>query len=118
MTIDELRARIDLIDEQLVALLNVRAACAIEIGRLKRDRALPVRQPAREADVKRHARMVSERRGGPLGGDAVVRLFEQVIEEIRELETQAGQPDAKATGEGSRRGGCVSGEAPTLGGAR
>ena len=99
MTIEELRVRIDRIDEQLVALLNVRAACAIEIGRLKRDRALPVRQPAREADIKRHARMVSERLGGPLGGDAVMRLFEQVIEETQELETRAGRPDGSASHE-------------------
>jgi chorismate mutase len=50
--IDELRARIDVIDEQLVALLNTRAACAIEIGRLKRELGLPIYQPERETAVR------------------------------------------------------------------
>ena len=35
--IDELRRRIDVIDERLVALLNERSACALEIGRIKND---------------------------------------------------------------------------------
>ena len=35
--LDDLRNRIDLLDESLVKLLNARAACALEIGRLKRE---------------------------------------------------------------------------------
>ena len=35
--LDDLRHRIDLLDESLVKLLNARAACALEIGRLKRE---------------------------------------------------------------------------------
>ncbi len=34
LSIDELRDRIDVIDNQLVRLLNVRVACAVEIGKL------------------------------------------------------------------------------------
>ena len=47
LTIEELRKRIDAIDEQLVRLLNVRVACAVEVGRLKHEAGLPVYQPAR-----------------------------------------------------------------------
>ena len=36
MTIDELRRRIDQLDERLVELLNERAQCALEIGRALR----------------------------------------------------------------------------------
>ena len=43
--IEELRGRIDVIDEQLVRLLNVRVACAVEVGRLKHEAGLPVYQP-------------------------------------------------------------------------
>ena len=35
--IDELRKRIDALDEALVRLLNERATCALEIGHLHRD---------------------------------------------------------------------------------
>ena len=31
-SIEELRSRIDVIDEQLVRLLTVRVACAVEVG--------------------------------------------------------------------------------------
>ena len=41
LSIEELRNRIDVIDEQLVRLLNVRVACAVEVGRLKHEAALP-----------------------------------------------------------------------------
>ncbi len=51
LTIEELRNRIDVIDEQLVRLLNVRVACAVEVGRLKHEAGLPIYQPDREAQV-------------------------------------------------------------------
>ena len=50
-SIEELRSRIDVIDEQLVRLLNVRVACAVEVGRLKHEAGLPIYQPEREAQV-------------------------------------------------------------------
>ena len=42
LSIDELRERIDVIDNQLVRLLNVRVACAVEIGKLKHELGMPV----------------------------------------------------------------------------
>jgi chorismate mutase len=93
--IDELRRRIDVIDEQLVALLNTRAACAIEIGRLKRERGLPMYQPDRETAVVRHVRAITTDLGGPLSEEAVKRLFERIIDEARQLEI---------TGDGPREG--------------
>lgn len=88
--IDELRERIDVIDEQLVALLNARAACAIEIGRLKRQQGLPVYQPEREAAVVRHVRAITTDLGGPLTAEAIGRLFERIIDESRQLEAAGG----------------------------
>ena len=88
--IDELRARIDVIDEQLVALLNTRAACAIEIGRLKRELGLPIYQPERETAVLRRVRAATESLGGPLHEDAIGRLFERIIDEARRLEAAGG----------------------------
>ena len=51
LTIEELRSRIDVIDDQLVRLLNVRVACAVEVGRFKHEMGLAVYQPDREAQV-------------------------------------------------------------------
>jgi len=81
--LDELRKRIDGLDEALVRLLNARAACALEIGRVKKELTLPIYQPARESEVLGH---VQEINPGPLDDGAVRRLFERIIDEARRLE--------------------------------
>lgn len=86
MTLEELRARIDELDERLVDLLNARAACALEIGRLKEALGLAVYQPEREAEVLRHIQHHATSAGGPLSGDALTRVFERIIDEGRRLE--------------------------------
>ena len=94
-----LRDRIDAIDRHLVALLNERAACAAEIGRIKHDAGLPVYAPRREEAVQRNA---ADANGGPLPPEAVRRLFERIIDETRSLERalagDAAHPEAPASG--------------------
>lgn len=89
LTLEGLRQRVDEIDELLVGLLNERAACALAIGRLKREAGLPMYQPEREAEVLRHVRAVTTSGQGPLGADAIARLFERIIDEARSLELKA-----------------------------
>jgi chorismate mutase len=84
--IDELRRRIDIIDDQLVRLLNVRVACAVEIGRLKHDADLPIYQPEREAEVLEAVRQSATQLAGPLEAEALVRIFERIIDEARRAE--------------------------------
>ncbi len=86
LTIEDLRQRIDAIDEQLVRLLNERVACAVEVGRLKHEAGLAVYQPEREAHVLSGVRRSATRLAGPLTADAVVRIFERVIDEARRAE--------------------------------
>jgi len=86
VTIDDLRRRIDAIDEQLVALLNARAECALAIGQEKKLAGMEVYQPDREAEVLKHVQVVN---GGPLDNGAMKRLFERVIDEARRLERLA-----------------------------
>jgi chorismate mutase len=81
--LEDLRKRIDLLDESLVRLLNARAACALEIGRIKRDMGVPIYQPEREAEVLRN---VQGHNNGPLDQAAIKRLFERIIDEARHLE--------------------------------
>jgi chorismate mutase len=84
--IDELRHRIDVIDDQLVRLLNVRVACALEIGRLKHEAGLPIYQPEREKQVLEQVRKAATDLAGPLEAEAVVRIFERIIDEARRAE--------------------------------
>jgi chorismate mutase-like protein len=83
-TLDDFRNDIDRIDEVLVRLLNERARVACEIGELKRQLGVEVYQPEREKQVLAHVRGVAAE--GPLGADAIARLFERIIDEARRLE--------------------------------
>ena len=93
--LDDLRRRIDELDEQLVRLLNARAACALEIGREKKAAGLEIYQPSREAEVLNHVQSVNP---GPLDDGAIRRLFERVIDEARRLERIAEAAEAAARG--------------------
>jgi chorismate mutase len=85
--IGRLRRNIDEVDAVLLKLLNQRAKWALEIGRRKQEAGQPLYQPEREAEVLAHA--VGGNRG-PLGRDAVGRLFERIIDESRRLERLGG----------------------------
>ena len=91
LTIEELRSRIDVIDDQLVRLLNVRVACAVEVGRLKHEVGLPIYQPERESQVLTKVRQSATALSGPLTAEAVVRIFERVIDEARRAERVASE---------------------------
>ena len=93
--LDDLRKRIDLLDESLVRLLNARAACALEIGRVKRAMGVPIYQPERETEVLRNVQAVNN---GPLDQEAMKRLFERIIDEARHLERIAEEVQSKEKG--------------------
>jgi chorismate mutase len=94
--VDGLRRRIDLIDDQLMKLLNSRSACAVEIGRVKRQLGMAVYQPEREAWILER---VEVNNPGPLDSGAVRRVFERVIDEGRRLERLAQEDDQRVAGE-------------------
>ena len=83
MTIDEIRDRIDRLDSELLRIFNERASLALSIGEIKKGLDLPVYDPSREKRI--FARMTAEN-PGPLDDQAIVRLFERVIDESRRLE--------------------------------
>jgi chorismate mutase len=91
LNIEELRSRIDVIDDQLVRLLNVRVACAVEVGRMKHEAGLPIYQPEREAQVLAKVRQSASELAGPLTAEAVVRIFERIIDEARRAERVASE---------------------------
>ena len=85
MDLSEWRARIDEVDEELVDLINRRLEYAVEIGRIKREEGLEVRDPQRERDLLQRLREYNQ---GPLGDSALVDVFTRIIAEARELEQQ------------------------------
>ena len=80
-----LREAIDRVDDVLVKLLNQRARYAVEIGGIKGLLSLPIYAPEREKEVLQHVESASQ---GPLGGVAVRRLFERIIDESRRVERE------------------------------
>ncbi len=86
MDIADWRTRIDELDEQLVALLNQRAAAAVEIGKLKRENTAPIYEPKREQQVHEHVRHVNH---GPLTAGEVQDIFERVMDVMRNKQKQS-----------------------------
>ncbi|HYO79817.1 MAG TPA: chorismate mutase [Bryobacteraceae bacterium] len=77
------RAEIDRIDLELLALLNRRTIEVEQIGVIKSASSLPVYEPKREDEVYRN---VLEHNPGPLTPEAVRRIFERIIDEMRTLQ--------------------------------
>ena len=77
------RARIDEIDLRLLELLNQRTAIVEEIGRIKHDLQLAIYEPKREEQVFLN---VSGHNHGPLPHEAVKRIFERIIDEMRTVQ--------------------------------
>lgn len=77
----ELRARLERIDEALVAGIADRIEVAHEIGRVKQEAGVPLVHPAREAAVVRRAGELARARG--LDDEAVRALFWRLIEMSR-----------------------------------
>ena len=98
MDIADWRKKIDELDERLVELLSERARAAVEIGRLKRDTNLPIYEPQRERMVFEH---VQELNRGPLPGRDLVRIFERIMDVMRNIQKQgigASEDGVKAAG--------------------
>ena len=76
--LEEVRRRIDAIDEQLHALINERARLAQQVGISKTGsgRTVDFYRPEREAQVLRLAR---ERNAGPLKDTEILRLFREIM---------------------------------------
>ena len=77
------RDRIDEIDRRLVELLNERTAIVEEIGRTKREAAMPIYEPRREVQVFAN---ISSHNRGPLPEDGLKRIFERIIDEMRKVQ--------------------------------
>ena len=83
MDLDELRAKIDGLDTQIIKALNERAKAAQAIGELKRNTQAPIYVPEREKTV---FNKLSNCNDGPLDDKAIQSIYREVISAIRALE--------------------------------
>jgi chorismate mutase len=83
MDIADWRRKIDEVDRKLVELLSERALAAVEIGRLKRDTNLPIYEPDRERVVFENVQAINR---GPLPGRDLVRIFERIMDVMRNIQ--------------------------------
>ena len=77
------RVKIDAIDAEVVELLNRRTRIVEDIGRAKEVAGLPIYEPKREDDVYRNVFLHNK---GPLTVEALRRIYERVIDEMRSLQ--------------------------------
>jgi chorismate mutase len=81
--LSDCRKRIDELDVKILTLLNERTKIVEDIGRIKQALGMPIYEPKREDDVFAN---VTAHNQGPLPSDAVKRLFERIIDEMRTLQ--------------------------------
>ena len=79
--LNELRARIDTIDDALLQLLSERAQIAQQVGRAKNGDA--IYRPEREAQILQRVLAANP---GPLNAESVERLFREIMSACRALE--------------------------------
>lgn len=85
MDIADWRKKIDELDRRLVELLGERARAAVEIGRLKRNTSLPIYEPERERIVFENVQRMNQ---GPLPGRELVRIFERIMDVMRNIQKE------------------------------
>jgi chorismate mutase-like protein len=81
--LEEFRVLVDDVDRRIVALLNERTRVVENIGRVKRQTNLPIYEPKREDQVFAN---ISSTNRGPLTEEAVRRIFERIIDEMRMIQ--------------------------------
>jgi chorismate mutase len=81
--LEEYRVAIDAVDLRLLELLNERTRVVENIGRVKRAAKLPIYEPKREDQVFEN---VTTHNHGPLTPEAVKRIFERIIDEMRTIQ--------------------------------
>jgi chorismate mutase len=87
LKIGDWRTKIDAIDTTLLHLLNVRAAFALEVGKLKGDAGMLLRVPAREHEILSRMKNLNP---GPLDSEAVEKIYQLILDESIRIQESHG----------------------------
>ncbi len=82
-SLDELREKIDKIDDRLIKLLNDRAKLGLKIAEVKSKTGAPVFHPYRETQI---LKKISDKNGGPLSDRALGNVFREIFSATRSVE--------------------------------
>jgi len=77
------RDRIDELDRRILDLINERTRIVERIGQVKQGLKMPIYEPKREDEVFRN---VTGSNRGPLPDEAARRVFERIIDEMRNVQ--------------------------------
>lgn len=77
------RDKIDAVDVRILELINERTRVVEEIGRIKQEFQMAIYEPKREEQVFEN---ITRNNKGPLPDDAVKRVFERIIDEMRTVQ--------------------------------
>ncbi len=84
MKLEQLRAKIDRIDEKILALLNQRAKEAAKISKVKKGKKLTTYSPERESSLFRHLKKINK---GPFKAEDVENVFREILSVCRAQRT-------------------------------
>jgi chorismate mutase len=97
MDIADWRTEIDELDRRLVDLLSQRAHAAHEIGKLKKTAGMPIYEPDRERSVFENVRRENR---GPLPDRDLLRVYERIMDVMRQIQKEEIAPQGPADGSG------------------
>lgn len=83
MEIKDYREKIDNIDKKIGALLNERLNACMEIGKLKKQQDLEIKDPAREEQI---LQKVSEAGDNEENRQAIREIYKNIFEESKRLQ--------------------------------
>jgi chorismate mutase-like protein len=83
LDLEELRRGIDAVDQQILKLLHERVRLVVAVGEYKRERGMPVYDPARERALLDRLCKAAE---PPLDAETIRRIFERLVDESRRIE--------------------------------
>jgi chorismate mutase len=83
LDLEELRRGIDAVDQQILKLLHERVRLVMAVGEYKRERGIPVYDPARERALLDRLCSAAQ---PPLDPETIRRIFERLVDESRRIE--------------------------------
>jgi chorismate mutase/prephenate dehydratase len=87
MSLEEARAQIDAVDQQLIKLLNQRAELVHAIGTIKRQDGLDIYVPGREEQLLRKLAALNASQNGRLTEKAIRSIYREIMSAALALET-------------------------------
>jgi len=83
LDLDELRRRIDAVDQSILKLLHERVGLVMAVGEYKRERGIAVYDPERERALLERLSKAAE---PPLDAHTIRSIFERIVDESRRIE--------------------------------